>query len=453
MEALALHRLQFAFTITYHYLFPQVTMGLALLIFLLKTMALRGVPSANQAVRFWLKIFGVTFVMGVVTGIPMEFQFGTNWARFSAAAGGVIGQTLAMEGVFAFFLESSFLYVLLFGEKRIGQRGHWIASLLLFVGTWLSGFFIVCTNAWMQHPVGYSVLADGSIRLESLAALLTNPWAFAAWVHTMTGAVITGSFVMTGIGAYYVLRGEHLEVARRWTSVAVVAGFIASAAAAVPTGDIQAKLVHSRQPVTFAAMEGHFHTEVGAPLVLIGQPDMERLALDNPVVLPRVLSLLTHYRWDSTVTGLSDYERDLWPDNIPLLYYAYHIMAGLGTLFILIMGLGAVLLWRKQLFRQRWLMWIFMLALPFPFIANTAGWLTAELGRQPWIIHGLLRTAEGSSANVSAGNSLFTLLGFMGLYALLSVLFFFVTTRIIAHGPESGPDTDREATTPDTVTA
>jgi len=453
MEALTLHRLQFGFTITYHYLFPQITMGLALLIFLLKSMALRGVPFANEAVRFWLKIFGVTFVMGVVTGIPMEFQFGTNWARFSEAAGGVIGQTLAMEGVFAFFLESSFLYLLLFGERRIGQLGHWIASLLLFVGTWLSGYFIVCTNAWMQHPVGYLVLADGSIQLESLAALLTNPWAFAAWTHTMTGAVITGSFVMAGIGAYYVLRGEHLEVARRWTSVAVVTGFIASMAAAVPTGDIQAKLVHDKQPVTFAAMEGHFHTEDSAPLILLGQPDMDRLELDNPLVLPGVLSLLTHYRWDSTVTGLSDYERDLWPDNVPLLYYSYHIMAGLGTLFILIMGLGAIFLWRKRLFRQRWLMWTLMLALPFPFIANTAGWMTAELGRQPWIIYGLMPTAEGSSINVSAGNSLFTLLGFMGLYALLSVLYFFVTTRIIAHGPEPGPDADSQETAPTTVVA
>jgi len=437
MEALTLHRLHFAFTITYHYLFPQLTMGLALLIFILKTMAIRGVPFANDAVRFWLKIFGVTFVMGVVTGIPMEFQFGTNWARFSEASGGVIGQTLAMEGVFAFFLESSFLYVLLFGEKRIGQRGHWIASLLLFVGTWLSGFFIVCTNAWMQHPVGYEQLADGTIRLVSLSALLTNPWAFAAWIHTMTGAAITGSFVMAGIGAFYVLRGEHMQVARRWMSVAVVAGLIASMAAAFPTGDIQAKLVRDRQPVTFAAMEGHFHTQEAVPLVLLGQPDMKRLALDNPLVIPGVLSFLTHYRWDSEITGLTDYDRDVWPDNVPLLYYAYHIMAGLGTLFILVMAMGLLFLWRRRLFDRRWLMWVFLLALPFPFIANTAGWLTAELGRQPWLIHGVMRTAGGSSANVSAGNTLFTLLGFMGLYAVASLLFFFVVTRIIARGPDT----------------
>ncbi len=437
MEALTIHRFHFAFTITYHYLFPQLTMGLALLIFILKTMALRGDPLANQAVRFWAKIFGVTFVMGVITGIPMEFQFGTNWARFSEAAGGVIGQTLAMKGVFAFFLESAFLYLLLYGENRLGQRGHWVAALLVFLGTWLSGFFIVCTNAWMQHPVGYEMTADGVIRLTSLTALFTNPWAIPQFVHVMVGATITGSFVMAAIGAFYLLRGEHVATTRRFLSVAVVVGFIASVLAAAPTGDMQAGLVLKHQPVTFAAMEGHFHTEDGAGLVLIGQPNLEEMHLDNPIVLPKILSLLTHQRWDARVVGLSDYNRDLWPDNVELLYYAYHVMAGLGTFFIAIMTLSAFFLWRRTLHEQRWLLWVLMLALPFPFIANTAGWMTAELGRQPWLIYGLMRTADGHSTNVSGGNALFTLIGFMGLYVMLSALYFFLTTRIIAHGPEA----------------
>ncbi|MFQ5848107.1 MAG: cytochrome ubiquinol oxidase subunit I, partial [Candidatus Methylomirabilales bacterium] len=269
MEALTLHRWHFAFTVTYHYIFPQLTMGLALLILVLKTLGLRGDPLANQAVRFWAKIFGVTFLMGVITGIPMEFQFGTNWSRFSEAAGGVIGQTLAMEGVFAFFLESAFLYLLLYGERRLGQRGHWVAALLVFVGTWLSGFFIVCTNAWMQHPVGYEITPDGVITLVSLSALFTNPWAVPQFLHVMVGATITGSFTMAAIGAFYVLRGEHVATARRFLSVAVVVGCIASVLAAMPTGDMRASLVYKHQPVTFAAMEGHFHTEDGAGLVLI----------------------------------------------------------------------------------------------------------------------------------------------------------------------------------------
>lgn len=439
-EALTAHRFHFAFTVAYHYIFPQLTMGLALLILVLKTLHLRGDQEAGRAARFWIKILAISFVMGVVTGIPMEFQFGTNWSRFSQAAGGVIGQTLAMEGVFAFFLESAFLYVLVFQEKRLSARGHWTAALLVFIGTWLSGFFITCTNAWMQHPVGYRVTSGGVIELESLTAMLTNPWAFAEYSHTMIGSVITASFTMASIGAFYLLRGQHERVARRFVSVAVVAGLIASITAAFPTGDIQAKMVHRHQPVTFAAMEGHFKTEEGAGLVLVGQPDLEEMELDNPIVLPRILSFLTHARWDSEITGLTDFPREEWPDNVALLYYAYHIMAGLGTIFIATMLAGAFFLWRGTLARQRWLLWILLLSLPLPFIANTAGWMTAELGRQPWLIHGLMRTAEGYSSHVSAGNALFTLLGFMGLYVMLSALFFFTTTRIIAAGPGEAVD-------------
>ncbi len=440
LDPLTIHRFHFAFTVTYHYIFPQLTMGLGLLIFILKTMALRGDGVANQAVRFWSKIFGVTFVMGVITGIPLEFQFGTNWSRFSEAAGGVIGQTLAMEGVFAFFLESSFLYLLLFGERRLGQRGHWMAALLVFVGSWLSGFFIVCTNAWMQNPVGYTITQDNVIELASLSALLTNPWAFAQYAHVMVGTTITASFVMAAIGAFYLLRGEHVVTARRFLSVAVVVGVVASVMAAVPTGDLRARAVHRHQPVAFAAMEGHFHTEDGAGLVIIGQPNVPELRLDNPIIIPKMLSFITYERWNARVLGLNEFDRSKWPDNIELLYYSYHIMVGLGTIFVAIMTLSAFFLWRGGLHQRRWLLWILMLSLPFPFIANTAGWMTTELGRQPWIIYGLMRTAAGYSTNVSAGNTLFTLIGFMGLYSLLSVLYFFLTTRIIAKGPDSNSD-------------
>src|SRR5215831_4819371 len=196
MEPGDVHRLQFGFTAAFHYLFPQLTMGLALLIVVLKTLGLRGDAEADRAARFWVKVFGLSFALGVVTGIPMEFQFGTNWAPFSRASGGIIGQTLAMEGVFAFFLEAAFLYFLLYGEKQLGRLGHWAAALMVFVGSWLSGYFIVCTNAWMQHPVGFELQPDGSARLTSLAALLTNPWAGVQYLHNMTGAAITGCFVM-----------------------------------------------------------------------------------------------------------------------------------------------------------------------------------------------------------------------------------------------------------------
>jgi cytochrome d ubiquinol oxidase subunit I len=437
MDGLTMHRWHFAFTITYHYIFPQLTMGLALLIVMLKTLALRtGDEHYNRSVRFWAKIFGINFGMGVVTGIPMEFQFGTNWARFSEAAGGVIGQTLAMEGVFSFFLESTFLGLLLHGEKRLGPRGHWFAAFLVFLGSWLSGYFIIATDAWMQHPVGYILGPKDEILLNDFWALLFNPWVGWQYLHNMIGAVITGCFVMTAVGAFYLLSGKHEDYGRTFVRVGVLVGVVATVLMIFPTGDGQGKNLARHQPVTLAAMEGLFRTAEGAPMVLIGQPDMEKMRLDNPVEIPRMLSFLTYNRWKAEVKGLDAFPRDQWPDNIPLLYFSYHIMVGLGTIFIGIMSLSAWLLWKGRLFQFRPMLWVLMLSFPFPYIANTTGWMTAELGRQPWLIYGLMRTAEGTSSHVSAGNTLFTLIGFMGMYTVLSVLFLFLIYREIEHGPE-----------------
>jgi cytochrome d ubiquinol oxidase subunit I len=240
---------------------------------------------------------------------------------------------------------------------------------------------------------------------------------------------------MAGTGAYYLLSLRHAAEARVFLRVGVPAGLAASALLAFPTGDVQAKLVYRHQPATFAAMEGHFETTSGAPLVLMGQPDMERLELDNPLPVPGLLSFLTHYRWTGEITGLRDIPGDRWPTNVPLLYYAYHIMAGLGTIFIGAMALAAWKLWRGRLHESRGVLWLLLLLVPFPYIANTAGWLTAELGRQPWVIHGLMRTADASSDNVAEGNVLFTLIGFLGLYALLALLFAVFAGREIERGP------------------
>ncbi|MGA2185860.1 MAG: cytochrome ubiquinol oxidase subunit I [Bryobacteraceae bacterium] len=437
-SALAIHRLHFAFTVTYHYLFPQLTMGLALLLVILKTLAIRtGKPVYNEAVRFWAKIFGINFAMGVATGIPMEFQFGTNWAAFSRAAGGVIGQTLAMEGVFSFFLESTFLGLVLFGEKRLGPRLHWFATLMTCIGAWLSGFFIIATDGWMQHPVGYALGPKGEIILNSWLDLIFNPWTWWQYAHNMTGSVVTASFVMAGVGAFYLLLRSSQEHARVFVRVGVVTGLIATIIMLFPTGDRQGHLVALHQPVTLAAMEGHFETMQGAPLAILGQPDMDRLALDNPLIVPRVLSFLTWNHWTAEVKGLRDFSRNTWPDNIPLLYYAYHIMVGLGTILIAVMVISAFLLWRGRLFTARPMLWALLLVVPFPYIANTAGWITAEMGRQPWLIYGLMRTAAGVSPRVSAGNGLFTLLGFMGLYLILGILFLWLVWREIDHGPGS----------------
>jgi cytochrome d ubiquinol oxidase subunit I len=435
-NSLLIHRLHFSFTITFHYLFPQLTMGLALLIVIFKTLAIwKKVDSYNNAARFWAKIFAINFAMGVVTGIPMEFQFGTNWARFSKAAGGVIGQTLAMEGLFAFFLESSFLGLFLYGEKRLKPIIHWLTAVLVFLGSWLSAYFIIVTDAWMQHPVGYSRLTDGTFQLTSISEFLLNPWGLWQYLHNMSGSVITASFVMTSLGAFYLLNNQHLEQAKNFVKMGVAVGAVFTILQIFPTGDQQGKMVALHQPATLAAMEALFTTEDGAPLVIIGQPNIEKQKLDNPIAVPKMLSFLTYQRWNAQVKGLNEFPKDQWPDNIPLLYYSYHIMVGLGTIFVAIMSLSIFLLWQGKLFVSRWMLWILMLSFPFPYIANTAGWLTAELGRQPWLVYGLMRTSEGYSTNVSAGNTLFTLIGFMGLYLMLGILFLFFVWKEVEKGP------------------
>jgi cytochrome bd ubiquinol oxidase subunit I len=438
MTSELIHRLQFAFTITYHYLFPQLTMGLALLIVVLKTVALRTNNEYwDRAARFWGKIFAINFVFGVVTGIPMEFEFGTNWARFSRLSGGVIGQPLAMEGVFSFFLESAFLGLFLYGEKRLSKVLHWFSAVMIFLGSWISGFFIIVTDAWMQHPVAYSVLPNGQYEVTSFWGLLMNPWGLRQYAHNMMGAAVTGAFVMAAVGAYYLLEGRHDRYARIFLKVGVIAGVIASIAIVFPTGDMAGKYVARNQPAAIAAMEGLFKSESGAGIVLMGQPNEQTGQIDNPIVVNDVLSYLIYGTTKAEVKGLDQFPRDQWPQALPLLFYSYHIMAGLGTWFVLLMVVAALLLWRGRLYRARWILWALLLSFPLPYIANTAGWMTAELGRQPWIIYGLMRTSAGYSDTVSAGNGLFTLLGFMGLYALLSILFTVLIYREISHGPEA----------------
>jgi cytochrome bd ubiquinol oxidase subunit I len=434
-DALLVDRLQFAFTISYHYLFPQLTMGLGLLIVILKWRYLRTKDEHfNNSARFWAKIFAINFAMGVVTGIPMEFQFGTNWAEFSRYAGGVIGQTLAMEGVFSFFLESTFLGIFLYGEKRFGQTVHFVSAILVFVGSWLSGYLIVMTNAWMQHPVGY-VSAESAVRLTDYWALLLNPWGLWQYIHTMSGAVITAGFVMASVGAYYLLAHREQDYGKIFVRHGIVAATLATFLVLLPSGDQQGKNVAYHQPAALAAMEGLFETKEGAELMLIGQPDMEKLRMDNPLYVPKLLSFLTYLHWGAEVKGLDAFPRNQWPDNIPLLYYSYHIMVGLGTIFMAILALALLKLWRKSLYTSRGILWILLLAFPFPYIANTAGWMTAELGRQPWLIYGILRTADGISPTVSAGNGLFTLIGFLGIYFVIGVLFILLVVRKINLGP------------------
>ena len=441
-------RLQFGFTLTYHYLFPQLTMGLAWFLVYWKWRAFKtGDEEYNKAARFWAKIFGLNFAVGVVTGIPMEFQFGTNWAGFSRYAGGVIGQTLAMEGMFAFFLESAFVGALIWGEKRLGPRYHFLAAVAVALGSWTSGFFILVTNAFMQHPVGYGIDADGLLGVQKLSAFLLNPWALVQFAHNQMAALVTGSFVIAALGAFYTLRRLHPAQAQLYLRAGTFVGLIASVLVAMPTGDQQAKMVARHQPVTLAAMEGRFVGGTRAGIAAIGQPNLAARRLDNPIEVPYALSFLAYGTFESYVHGLDEFPQDSWPDNIELLYYSFHLMITFGTLFILLMACASFQVWRNRLDSSTWLLWALMLAFPFPYIANTLGWMTAELGRQPWLVYGLFHTRDGYSQVVGSGDTIFTLLGFIALYFVLGLLFLYLVGREIDRGPDqqaTDSDSDHE---------
>jgi cytochrome bd ubiquinol oxidase subunit I len=436
MDAVLVDRLQFAFTIMFHYLFPITTIGLAPFVagYALRAAQHPDDEEAARAATFWTKIFAINFAVGVVTGIPMEFQFGTNWATFSARSGSVVGQTLALEGVYAFFLESVFLGVLLYGKRYVTPMVHAVSAVLVALGSWLSGFFVVATNAWMQHPIGYRIGPGGKIELENLGAVLLSPFAWWQYLHVLMGALVAGGFVVAGIGAYYLLSGRELALGKRFVRSGVIVAAICSVLTVFPTGDRQGSDVTLYQPEKLAAMEGLFPTERGAPLAIIGMPDTINERLIDPIDVPDFLSFLAYGNFHANVEGLDDYRRSMWPPVV-LTYYAYHIMVGLGTIFCAVAVVAASLLWRNLLFACRWMLWALLLVMPFPYVANEAGWVVTEVGRQPWIIYGLMRTAEASSTNVVAGETIFTLIGFAGMYFILGVLFLYLVLREIAVGP------------------
>jgi len=436
MSIVLIDRLQFAFTIMFHYLFPITTMGLAPFVawYTYRAAKTRD-PMMAHAATFWTKIFTVNFAIGVVTGIPMEFQFGTNWATFSAKAGGVIGQPLAMEGAYAFFVESIFLGAMFYARKAIPTRLQSVSAVCVWLGSWLSGFFIVATDAWMQHPVGYAVASDGRIEMASLWDVLMSPFAWWQYLHVLCGALVAGGFVVAGIGAYYLLSKREDVLGRDFVRRGVAIAAIFSALAVFPTGDRNSANVTQYQPVKLAAMEGLFESVNGAPLAIIGMPDVANRKLIDPVVVPDVLSFLAYGNFRAGVHGLTAYATELWPP-VELTYYAYHVMVGLGTIFVGLAFLATgLLLWRERLFLIPIVLWALMLAMPFPYIANEAGWMTTEVGRQPWVIYGLMRTSEAVSPNVVSGETMFTLIGFLGMYFLLGVLFVYLTLREIAAGP------------------
>lgn len=438
-----LARLQFAFTIMFHYIFPPLSIGLGWLMFGMEAKYhLTKNPVYEQMARFWTKIFAVNFAMGVVSGIVMEFQFGTNWAAYSRFVGDVFGSALAAEGIFAFFLESGFLAVLVFGWDRVSKGMHLLATFLVAAGATFSAVWIVVANSWQQTPAGYHIVGEGldaRAEITNFWEMVFNPSSMHRLNHVLIGAMILAAFFVMSISAYYILRGRHLDFAKRCFTMALTTGLVFSAAAWV-SGHLQAETVAKTQPAKLAALEGHFHTgEEGAPLWLWGWPSERDERVKYGVAIPGMLSFLVHGDWNAPVTGLDAFpEEDRPPVIIP--FVTYHLMLLVGVACVGLTGTATYFRLRGTLFEQRWLLWIFVFFVGAPYVANHAGWIAAEVGRQPWVVYGLMRTSEGLSESVSAGQVLGSIIMFSIIYSLLFCVWLYVTNHKIQAGPEPTPE-------------
>lgn len=439
-DAVMLARIQFGLTIMFHYLFPPLSIGLGVMLVFMEGMFLKTGDAIYEAMtKFFARIFGLVFAMGVASGIVMEFQFGTNWSSYSRYVGDVFGAALAAEGIFAFFLESGFLAILLFGWDRVGPLMHFFSTVMVSLGSMFSAIWIVVANSWMQTPAGYHIVqtAHGP-RAELIPGafwqVVFNPSAPARLIHTLLGAFILGAFFVMSITAFYILKGRHLALAKRAFKIALVWGAIVSLAQLF-TGDWSARVVVKHQPAKMAAMEGIFETKPYTPLSLFGIPDEKERKVHAHIAIPGLLSLMTYFDPKKPVTGLDQVPRENWPPVQPT-FQMYHLMIALGMFFI---GITLFALWfnrRGKLFEQRWLMWIFVFAVVGPFIANEAGWIVAEIGRQPWIVYGLMKTSAAASPSVSSSEILFSVVMFGTVYAMLFLVFIYVLDRKIRGGPE-----------------
>ena len=442
MDAVLLARLQFALTIGFHYLFPPITIGLAWLLVFVEWRAWRSGEEAWERVgRFFGRIFALTFAVGVATGIVMEFQFGTNWASYSRFVGDIFGAPLAAEGLFSFFLESSFLGLYLFGRRKVSRGVHWFSILMVAVGATFSAFWILVANSWQQTPAGF-IVQNGRAELTSFYEAVFNPSMWPRFFHTVTAALLTGAFFMAGISAWLVLKGKEVAVARRSLRVGVIAGLVWSVLIVYPTGHEHASQVAQTQPEKFAAIEGMYgEGQPQAPLTVFGVVLFDPLELAAAVKIPGMLSLIAFGDLDAHVMGLKDFP----PDEVPqgaelwLSFVSFHNMVALGMWFLALTALAALFEWRGRLVHSRWLLWLLVGTTPFTLAASQFGWVAAEVGRQPWIVYKLLRTSEGASVTVSAGEILFSIILFGLIYLLLGALWIFLLWKKVNAGPPPLP--------------
>lgn len=445
MDAEILARIQFAFTVAFHYIYPPLSIGLGVILVMMEFMYIKtGSVIWEKMTKFWVKIFALTFALGVATGIVMEFEFGTNWATYSRYVGDVFGSALAAEGIFAFFLESGFLAVLVFGWDKVGKKMHFFSTIMVSFGSMLSAVWIVVANSWQQTPAGYHIVGEGlkaRAEITDFWAMVFNPSSVERLMHVLSGAWLAGAFLVISVSAYYIIKKRHIEFAEKSIKTALILAIFASLFQLF-TGHISADGVTENQPPKLAAYEAHFDSSAAADMYLFGWVDEENQEVYG-IALPGFLSFLVHGDFNEPVTGLNAFK----PENRPpvnIVFQFYHFMVGIGITLILI-SLGALFLWwRGKLFTTRWFMWILVFSVLLPQLANQFGWFAAEIGRQPWIVWGLLKTSDALSKSVEANQILFSLILFMIIYALLFVLFIYLLNKKIQHGPEDADNIPSE---------
>jgi cytochrome d ubiquinol oxidase subunit I len=444
VDATLLARIQFAVTVSFHFIFPQLTIGMSWLLFWMMARWVRtGDARYRTMARFWTHVFALGFAVGVATGVVMEFQFGTNWAAYARYVGDIFGAPLAAEGVFAFFLESTFLGMLLFGWNKLSPKTHLFSSAMVALGSTLSAFWIIVANSWQQTPVGYH-LVNGRAEMTSFAEVVFNPSTIIRLLHTVDGALIAGSLFVLGLSAWFLLRKRHVAFAVDSMQFALILGLVATGVQLF-IGHGHAVQVYKTQPAKLAAFEGHFNTEANADLLVFGVPDVAAEKTYFRIPLPGMLSYGVSGDFSTPIKGLKDFPRDEWPPVL-LTFFPFHTMVALWVIMLLVTIWGVILLWRGTLPDNPLYLRLALWAIPAPILASTLGWMTAEVGRQPWIVYGLLRTKDAVSTTVGAGEIAFSLVFLSLVYAALFAVWIFLLRRRLALGPEEAETTGKGAT-------
>ncbi|MDP3916165.1 MAG: cytochrome ubiquinol oxidase subunit I [Bacteroidota bacterium] len=449
MDVEILSRLQFAFTIAFHYIYPPLSIGLGVALVVFEGMYLRTKDKQwEQLTRFWIRIFALIFGIGVATGIVMEFEFGTNWAAYSRYVGDIFGSALAAEGVFAFALESTFLGVLLFGWNRVSPRVHFFSTVMVTLGSMFSAIWIVVANSWQQTPAGFKVVGEGMTARAEITdfwAMVFNPSSVDRIMHVWIGAFLAGTFLVLSVHAYYILKGRFVEESKKAFGVILVIATI-SALAQLVSGHGSANGVAVNQPAKLASFEGHYDSLAVADMYLFGWVDDANQKVTG-LKIPKGLTFLIHQDFTTPVVGLNAFDKNDRPGLVNFVFQTYHLMIAIGMFLIGLTLFSLFLWWRGKLFDQRWLMILFSFSVLLPQIANQVGWYSAEVGRQPWVVYGLLRTSDGLSENVRAGQVLFSLILFTFIYAILFSLFIYLLNKKIQHGLDfSGAEKDNHQT-------